>query len=51
MKKNYELVQVNVISLENEDVITASGTKPSLFGGIFDFGSGEGYNNNTQIFS
>ncbi len=40
MKKNYELVQVNVISLENEDVITASGATRSntLLGNAFDFG-------------
>jgi hypothetical protein len=40
MKKNYELVQVNVISLENEDVITASTANRStnLFDGNFDLG-------------
>lgn len=42
MKKNYELVEVKVISLENEDVITASGTgatrNNSLFGLNFNFG-------------
>ena len=43
MKKTYELVQVNVISLGNDDVITASAArsengKKSLLGGSFDFG-------------
>lgn len=41
MKKNYELVEVKVISLENEDVITASGgasRSTSLLGDIFNFG-------------
>ena len=48
MKKNYELVEVKVISLENEDVITASGAKRSnsLLGDIFDFGD-----KNVQDFS
>ena len=40
MKKNYELVEVKVISLENEDVITASGAKRNngLLGMFFNFG-------------
>lgn len=37
MKKNYELVEVKVISLENDDVITASGEK-KLLGENFDLG-------------
>ena len=42
MKKNYELVEVKVISLENDDVITASATRNNkLLGDSFDF---EGYN-------
>ena len=45
MKKNYELVQVNVISLENEDVITASAKRNnSLFGDNFNFGENGDYN-------
>ena len=37
MKKNYTFVEVKVISLDNADVITASGAKQnnSLFGGNF----------------
>ena len=40
MKKNYELVEVKVISLENEDVIrTSSATRNNgLLGMFFDFG-------------
>ena len=35
MKKNYELVEIKVISLDNADVITGSGEPKdkSLFGG------------------
>ena len=47
MKKNYELVEVKVISLENDDVITASAARNNkLLGGTFDFGD-----YNTQDFS
>ena len=40
MKKNYELVEVKVISLATEDVIRTSGAtrNNSLLGMIFDFG-------------
>ena len=39
MKKNYELVEVKVISLENDDVITVSAKRnDSLLGGTFNFG-------------
>jgi len=41
MKKNYALVEVKVISLDNADVITASGTanrNSSLLGQVFGFG-------------
>ena len=43
MKKNYELLQVNVISLGNEDVITASsatrGFAEELLGGGIGVGT------------
>ena len=40
MKKNYELVEVKVISLDNEDVIVTSGAtlNSSLLGDSFDLG-------------
>ncbi|MBQ7172638.1 MAG: hypothetical protein IJR88_00760 [Clostridia bacterium] len=39
MKKNYELVEVKVISLDNDDVITASASRNnSLLGQTFNFG-------------
>ena len=48
MKKNYELLQVKVISLDNDDVITASGASKSanMFDGSFDLGDFS-----TQVFS
>ena len=47
MKKNYELLQVKVISLDNEDVIATSGEKDTkTIGGLIDLGD-----LNTQIFS
>ena len=42
MKKNYEKLLINVISLDNADVITASGfatNNSSLLNQNFDFGS------------
>ena len=51
MKKNYEQLQINVISLEAEDVITASFAQRGIKfqGGNFSFGDEE--NSDTQIFS
>ena len=47
MKKNYEELQINVISLEAEDVITASATRGNKTQGAnFDF---EGFD--TQDFA
>lgn len=48
MKKSYELLQVNVISLDNDDVITASGKKS--INDIFDFGKIDDQSLNVQIF-
>lgn len=51
MKKNYEVVKINVISLDNEDVITTSNTASrgsTFFGG--SYGDGDDTGIRTQDF-